>query len=1117
MDWVDWVNERGDGAAEFDAGQPTYRRPRGRAVGERGRRVFGDERFKARGATIPGRGRAGAPYRWRCASALRLAGIVSVALLLCVSCRQLPREHSAPLAGELNEAIVPLARAALDAGQVETAKRLYGRLLEVDPGSAVARMGLGDTALREGASNRAIRWYREAIEYARAPSEARAATLAHARAALAAGDIETAGRSFGELAKDEDETVEAAWGFNGVGLTRLLQDDLRGAVTAMQEAVRRDPDEVRFRENLDRAMAMYRHAERDGLLPDLPGDPADGEASEPGDRTADPADLAAEQPYTDLDSAMTAVKDIDPEAVAQVAEDDAAPAVPEPSDVPTPTEGLDAVALDPPLTDASETTDGDTDSAADVPGAEEPAALADVPEPPEGEADEAGDDAPGVEPSYEDEAPALADAPAPADGEADEAGDDAPALEPASEDEGPALADAPVPLDGEADEPRDDAPPVEPATEDETPALADAPVPSEGEADDAGDDAPPVEPATEDETPALADAPAPADGEGDEPREDTPGVEPASEDDAPALADAPEPPDGESDEARDDAPSADPATEDDAPALADAPEPPDGESDEARDDAPSAEPASEDETPALADAPEPPDGESDDAGDDVPSVEPSSEDETPALADAPAPPDSESDEARDDAPLAEPASEDETPALADAPPLADGEADEAGNDVPSAEPSSEDETPALADAPSPADGEADEPREDAPSVEPPSEDDASALADAPVPPDGEGDEPREDVPVVEAPSETESSLAGMPELPDGDAVETDDVLAVDPLAEDVPSLTDASEPPMADDAPALEFPDVGSEDEEPDTADRALAGQDAESVRDADLGAEAVFDSPDSPDSRAPPPDASLSGRHQAAVEPSDASTDGADVALPDAPEADVGDLQLAAGLATPVPTGSDAARVGDHEADAEPAATVESADALPDAAPTDGDRTMRVWRGDSLFIEVGAHSGRAEADRSADELLDRVGLRPQIVAVSLVDGDTWFQVNVGPFETQADAAAVVGKVDSGGYDAWTYSVDPAPSRPEFYVAHDADIFWLQAGAYGSVERAMFIASVIGRIADMPVKVSETVVADGGVVYRVRLGPIGSRRELAILGEKFEEGGLAPIEIPTER
>ena len=1011
---MEWVNARGDGAAAFNAGQPTSP-PAGpyRAVGKPGRRVCRDERLKARGATTPGR--AG-PSRRRHASALRLAGIVSVALLLCVSCRQLPRQHSAPLAGELNEAIVPLARAALDAGQVETAKRLYGRLLEVDPGSAVARMGLGDTALREGASNRAIRWYREAIAYARAPGEARAATLAHARAALAAGDIETAARSFGELAKDEDETVEAAWGFNGVGLTRLLQDDLRGAVTAMQEAVRRDPDEVRFRENLDRAMAMYRQAEREGLLPDLPDDPVDGEASEAADRTADPAALAAEQPYTDLDSAMTAVKDMEPEAGARVAQDDAAPAAPEPSDVPmaetpgahedrpTTTEGLDAVALDPPSTDASETTGRDTDSADGVPGAEPPAepaalaaapALADAPEQPDGEADEAGDDAPSVEPTSEDEAPALADALEPADGDADEAGEDAPSVEPASEDEAPALADVPEPPDGETDEPREDAPSVEPASEDETPSLADAPVPSDGEADEAGEDAPSVEPASEDETPSLADAPVPSDGEADEPREDVPSEEPASGDDAPSLADAPEPPDGEADDAGDDVPSEEPASEDDAPSLAGAPEPADGTADEPRDDASGVEPASEDEAPSLADAPVPPDGEADEAGDDVPGVEPASEDDAPAL-------------------------------------------------------------------------------------------------------------------------------AGTPELADGDAVETDDVLAVDLLVEDAPALTDAPEPPMADDTPALEFPDAGSEGEELDTADRVVAGQDAESVRDADLGANATFnppDPPDSPESRGPtPPDAPPSDGHQAAVEPSDASTDGADGPLPDAPGADVGDLQLAADLATSVATGSDtAAGVGDLGADAEPAATVESADAPPDVAPTDGDRTMRVWRGDSLFIEVGAHAGRAEADRSADELLDRIGRRPQVVAVSSVDGDTWFQMNVGPFETPADAAAVVGKVDSAGYDAWTYSVDPAPSRPEFYVARDADVFWLQAGAYGSMERAMFIASVIGRIADMPVTVSETVVADGGVVYRVRLGPIGSRRELAILGETFEEGGLAPIEIPTER
>ena len=66
---------------------------------------------------------------------------------LGAACSLLPEQRDQPRAEQLERAVLPMARAALNAGQTETARRLYRRLLQIDPGSVDARMGLGDAAV----------------------------------------------------------------------------------------------------------------------------------------------------------------------------------------------------------------------------------------------------------------------------------------------------------------------------------------------------------------------------------------------------------------------------------------------------------------------------------------------------------------------------------------------------------------------------------------------------------------------------------------------------------------------------------------------------------------------------------------------------------------------------------------------------------------------------------------------------------------------------------------------------------------------------------------------------------------------------------------------------------
>ncbi len=182
---------------------------------------------------------------------------------LGAACSLLPEQHDQPRSEQMERAVLPMARAALNAGQIETARRLYRRLLQIDPASVDARMGLGDAAVESREPAAAAQWYLAALANARSPEARYAALLAHGRAALSAGQLEPARKSFARLTDPLAEASQSnvAWGYNGLGLTLLLAGDLRGATAAMEQAVLRAPDEPRFRGNLARALAMLTELE----------------------------------------------------------------------------------------------------------------------------------------------------------------------------------------------------------------------------------------------------------------------------------------------------------------------------------------------------------------------------------------------------------------------------------------------------------------------------------------------------------------------------------------------------------------------------------------------------------------------------------------------------------------------------------------------------------------------------------------------------------------------------------------------------------------------------------------------------------------------------------------
>ena len=228
------------------------------------------------------------------ASGLGLA--FGVAALFIGSCSVLPNESDRLRIERMEEAVLPMARIALEAEQTETAKRLYRRLLEVDPNSVNARMGLGDIAVAGRDSAEAARWYAAAVAHARRADELHPALLAHGRVALAMGELEAARRSFSRLTSEREyaPTLSVAWGLNGLGLVSLLEGDIRSAIKFMEQAVLLAPDEKMLADNLSRALDLSAGMVPEGASVDQMQDMAvaAATASIPDARRPAPADEA---------------------------------------------------------------------------------------------------------------------------------------------------------------------------------------------------------------------------------------------------------------------------------------------------------------------------------------------------------------------------------------------------------------------------------------------------------------------------------------------------------------------------------------------------------------------------------------------------------------------------------------------------------------------------------------------------------------------------------------------------------------------------------------------------------------------------------------------------------
>ena len=203
----------------------------------------------------------------------RLRGLAGAALaLLAASCANFTGETERARQERVARAVLPMARVSAAAGQMETAERLYQRLLELDPESVGARMGLGDLAIDRRNPAEAMRWYGEALERAEGAARSRA-LLAHGRAALAAGRVGTARENLTRFIASEPPPSDAqmAWGLNGLALIALFEEEPGEAVLLFEQAAVLAPDQARIKENLDRARAVLASRPPD---PEPPAPPA---------------------------------------------------------------------------------------------------------------------------------------------------------------------------------------------------------------------------------------------------------------------------------------------------------------------------------------------------------------------------------------------------------------------------------------------------------------------------------------------------------------------------------------------------------------------------------------------------------------------------------------------------------------------------------------------------------------------------------------------------------------------------------------------------------------------------------------------------------------------------
>ena len=186
---------------------------------------------------------------------LQVAGVCFV-LASLAACANWPANDDTPAdTGELLSNSLPVAAAALAAGQFGVARRLYLSLSERFDDAPEPYLGLGYIALQSGDSAAAENYFLRAAERAADKPALRAeALLGAGRTALFQGNPGTAGRHFRDAQAPAQDTPAAAWIANGLAVASALEADYARAETHYVEALRLSSDNPRITANYIRML-----------------------------------------------------------------------------------------------------------------------------------------------------------------------------------------------------------------------------------------------------------------------------------------------------------------------------------------------------------------------------------------------------------------------------------------------------------------------------------------------------------------------------------------------------------------------------------------------------------------------------------------------------------------------------------------------------------------------------------------------------------------------------------------------------------------------------------------------------------------------------------------------
>lgn len=190
------------------------------------------------------------------ALARRLRSAVLVpSFALLVACTGARPGNDTPDSGELLQQSLPVAAAALAAGQLDAARRLYLSLAERFPDAPEAALGLGYIAFYDDDLPSARRYFAQAADLASdRPAMESEALLGGGRAALAQGMPSEARRIFGSAGDLGEEVPSAPWIANGLAVAATLDADYGTAEAHYVEALRLSSGDPRITANFVRML-----------------------------------------------------------------------------------------------------------------------------------------------------------------------------------------------------------------------------------------------------------------------------------------------------------------------------------------------------------------------------------------------------------------------------------------------------------------------------------------------------------------------------------------------------------------------------------------------------------------------------------------------------------------------------------------------------------------------------------------------------------------------------------------------------------------------------------------------------------------------------------------------